>query len=73
MSHSRVDVCWIGRRPGDLALGLFEPDTDLVEAYFVPSGEFVVFLYWTEDIGSNSRIERSGGYKRTESPGGCQV
>ena len=58
ISRTRVDVCWIKRRPGDLTLHLFETDTDFVDAHFIPGGEFVVLLYRTGDIGLN-KIEKS--------------
>ena len=58
ISRTRVDVCWIKRRPGDLVLHEFETDTEFLDSHLIPGGEFVVFLYRNGDIGLN-RIERS--------------
>ena len=59
ISRTRVDVCWIKRRPGDLVLYSFETDTEFVDSYLIPGGEFVAFLYKDGDVGLN-RIEKSG-------------
>lgn len=53
-----MDVCWIKRRPGDLALHSFETDSDFVGAHFIPGGEFVIVLYAIGDVALN-KIERS--------------
>jgi len=58
ISRTRVDVCWIKRRPGDLVLHSFETNTYFVDAHLIPGGEFVVLLYRNGDIGLN-KIERS--------------
>ncbi|KAF9644409.1 hypothetical protein BDM02DRAFT_3121980 [Thelephora ganbajun] len=58
ISRTRVHVCWIKHRPGDLALHLFEKNTDFVDAHFIPGGEYIVLLYWTGVIGLN-KIEKS--------------
>jgi len=59
ISRARVDFCWIKRRPGNLELHSFETDDEFVDAYILPGGEFVVFLYENGDIGLN-KIEGSG-------------
>ena len=53
-----MEFCWIKYRPGDLVLHSFETDTDFVNAYLIPGGEFVAFLYRDGDAGLN-RIEKS--------------
>ena len=58
ISRTRVEFCWIKHRPGDLVLHSFETDTDFVNAYLIPGGEFVAFLYRDGDAGLN-RIEKS--------------
>ena len=58
ISRTRVDVCWIKRRPGDLVLHSFETETEFVDAHLIPGGEFVAILYRNGDVGLD-RIERS--------------
>ena len=58
MSRTRVEVCWVKRRPGDLVVHSFETDINFVDAHLVPGGELIVFLYENGDVGLN-RIERS--------------
>jgi hypothetical protein len=58
ISRARVDVCWTKRRPGDLVLHSFETDTNFLNAYFIPGGEFVVLIHLSGDVTLN-RIERS--------------
>jgi len=60
ISRARVDFCWIKRRPGNLELHSFETDDEFVDAYILPGGEFVVFLYENGDVGLN-KIERTEG------------
>ena len=58
ISRTKVDVCWIKRRSGDLVFHSFETDTEFVDAHLIPGGEFVVYLYRNGDVGLN-RIKRS--------------